>query len=175
METALKRALSGPNKMAAMHFLNTHPESFDGAIRLALSGDLPCAWRAAWVVGGLIEENDRRIRGHIKDIIDAIPTKGDGHQRELLKILLRMELDEDQEGILFDHCLSIWESTKKQPSVRSLALQTIVRIVQNYPDLSREVTFLTRDHYLQSLSPGIKSSVLKMIEELTASGSQREK
>lgn len=168
MESALRRVLHDLDRDAAPRFLKSNPQALEEAIELAISGEPSTAWRAAWHLQAVIEENDPRLQPHVLRIIQALPDKNDGHQRELLKILLQMDLDEEQESLLFDQCLSIWESIKKQPSVRSLALKTIVRIARKYPDLSREVSFLTRDHYLQTLSPAIRKSVVRMIDDLTA-------
>ena len=78
-----------------------------------------------------------------------------------------MELKEEYEGILFNLCMDIWEQINKTPSVRITALKFIIKIAKKHPELSQEITFLTQDHYLESLSPGIKHSVSRMMKELT--------
>jgi hypothetical protein len=60
-----------------------------------------------------MEENDKRIQRHIKEIINTITTKNDNHQRELLKILLKMELKKEYESFLFDICITIREQINK--------------------------------------------------------------
>ncbi|MFC2103688.1 hypothetical protein ACFLSS_04585, partial [Bacteroidota bacterium] len=92
-------------------------------------------------------------------------TKDDGHQRELLKILLLMELDEEYEGILFDVSMNLWESINKKPSVRFTAFKFIVKTAKKYPEIAKEISFLTQNHYLESLSPGVKHSISRMIKE----------
>ena len=98
-------------------------------------------------------------------IIDVLPQKHDGHQRELLKILSRMEILEEYEGILFDHCVRIWEGIHKRPSIRYTAYCTMLRIMKKYPELSHEIDYYSQDHYLESLSPGIKNAIQLMIGE----------
>jgi hypothetical protein len=78
-----------------------------------------------------------------------------------------MELTEDHEGILFNICMNLWEQIDKKPSIRFTALKFIVKIAEKHPELSDEITFLTQNHYLESLSPGIKHSVFKMMKELS--------
>ncbi len=116
MESALRRVLHDLDRDAAPRFLKSNPQALEEAIELAISGEPSTAWRAAWHLQAVIEENDPRLQPHVLRIIQALPDKNDGHQRELLKILLQMDLDEEQESLLFDQCLSIWESIKKQPS-----------------------------------------------------------
>ena len=147
-------------------FMDTHPEFFEEAIELAISDKQPYSWRAAWLLWSCMEENDKRIQKYIKKIVDTLETKDDGHQRELIKILLKMELKEDYESILFDHCMDIWEQINKTPSVRVNALKFIIKIAKKHPELAKEIAFITEDHYLESLSHGAKNSVSKMMTKL---------
>jgi hypothetical protein len=41
-----------------------------------------------------------------------------------------------------------------------------VKIAKKHPELAKEISFLTEDHYLESLSPGAKNSVSKLMKEL---------
>jgi hypothetical protein len=166
METALEKTLTSCLKDEMISFMKAHPEYFEEAIELSVSDNQPYSWRAAFVLWSVIEVNDRRIKKHIKKFVKAIKNKNDGHQRELLKILLMMEVDEKYEGLLFDTCFSIWEQISKAPAVRVNALKMIIKIANKHPELKKEISFLAQDHYLESLSPGAKHSVKKIMNEL---------
>jgi hypothetical protein len=146
-------------------FMNSHPEFFGEAIELAVSDKQPYSWRAAWLLWSCMEENDKRIQKYIKNIISTLKTKNDGHQRELLKILSQMELKKKDEGIIFNICINVWEQINKNPSVRLTALKLVIKIAKKYPDLLQEITYLTQDYYLESLSPAVKKSISKIINE----------
>ena len=148
-------------------FMENHPEYFEEAIELAIADKQPYSWRAAWLLWSCMNENDKRIKKYIKKIVDTLKTKNDGHQRELIKILLKMELEDEYESILFDHCMNIWEQISKAPSVRFNAFKFIIKITKKHPELIKEISFLTQDHYLDSLSPGAKHSVLKLMKKIT--------
>jgi hypothetical protein len=94
LESALEHKLLNSYKSEMISFINAHPEYFEEAIELAVSDKQPYSWRAAYVLWSVIKENDKRIQRHIKKIVEAVKNKDDGHQRELIKILLMMELDE---------------------------------------------------------------------------------
>ena len=166
METALEKTLTSCYKDEMISFMENHPEAFDEAIELAVCDKQPYSWRAAFVLLSVIQDNDKRIQKHIKRIVKAVKGKSDGHQRELLKILLMMELDEKYEGFLFDLCMNIWEQIDKSPSVRVNALKMIIKIANKHPELVKEISFLAQDHYLESLSPGARRSVRKLMNEL---------
>lgn len=166
MLTPLEHILTSAYKDEMIAFMETHPEVFEEAITLAVADKQPYSWRAAWLLWSCMQVNDYRILAHIKDIINSLASKKDGHQRELLKILLIMEIDEVFEGFLFDLCVGVWEKINKQPSVRLNALKIIFKIAKKHPELSHEIDFLIQDHYLESLSPGVKWSINKMIKDL---------
>ncbi len=166
LESTLENKLLNSYKDELISFLYKHPEYFEEAIQLAISDKQPYSWRSAWLLWSCMEENDTRIKKYIKKIVETLKTKDDGHQRELIKILLKMELEEEYESILFDHCMNIWESINKPPAVRVNALKFIVKIAKKHPELSKEITFLTEDQYLESLSPGAKHSVSKIMKKI---------
>ena len=167
MKTVLEHILTSSYKADMISYMDAHPEDFEEAIILAVSDKQPYSWRAAWLLWSCMEENDTRIQGYIKIIINSITTKNDDHQRELLKILLQMELNEEYEAFLFDVCTTVWKQINKKPSVRLTAFKIIVKIAKKHPDLSHEIIFLTQNQYLNSLSPVVKRSISKMIKEFT--------
>ncbi len=137
-------------------------EVYYSAIELAITNKQPFAWRATWILKHCTSKNDIRITPYINDFIKAIAHKKEGHQREILNILLKMDLNETQEGRLFDICMSLWETIAKAPSVRYLAYKHIHKICESHPDLKSEIDFITQPHYLESLSPGIKKGILTL-------------
>ncbi|MBE0646044.1 MAG: hypothetical protein IH600_18320 [Bacteroidetes bacterium] len=160
--TELEHLLTSAYKDEMIVSLAAHPKYFDEAMELAISDNQPYSWRAAWLLFDCMDENDARVKKYIHQIIRALPDRADGHQRELLKILLRMELGETHEARLFDICVTLWEAIHKSPSVRFTAFKFIVRLVKKYPELSNEIAGLTQAWYLDSLSPGVKRSILRM-------------
>jgi hypothetical protein len=152
-------------KSEMIAWMQEHPEAFEEAVRLAVSDKQPYAWRAAWLLHSCLQVNDKRMQPHVGTIIKAIGGKKDGHQRELIKILLQMQLKKGQEGILFSRCADLWEDINKNPSVRITALRFMIKTAKKHPELLNEISFLIQDHLLETLSPGIKHSVARMIQE----------
>lgn len=163
MATQLEITLISCYKDEMVSFLNSHPEFFDEAFELAVSDKQPYAWRSAWLLWSCLKENDVRIKKHIDAIIKSIKSKNDGHQRELLKILSLTELKDKHEGIVFNLCMDLWEQLGKDPSVRYTALKFLLKIIGKHPELKEEISFITQEHYLETLSPGVKRAIIKMI------------
>ena len=165
MKSILENKLITSYKDEMISFLKSHPEYFDEAIQLSISDKQPYSWRAAFLLWGTIEENDKRIKKHIKSIVNSIPGKEDGHQRELLKILYKMKIGGKYEGQIFNICMNLWEQINKKPSVRMIAFKFIYKIAKKHPELLDEIVFITDEQYLESLSPGIRRTVTKMIQD----------
>ena len=154
------------NKNEMICFVNKNNTEFKNTIKLALSNKYPEAWRATWIIGHCMKKNDERLQIHIKELINSINDKKDGHQRELLKILANLKIPEEDEGYLFDTCMTIWETVNKQSSVRITAFRILINITKKYPELLNEIKFLTEEQYTEGLSPGIKNSFNKIIANL---------
>jgi hypothetical protein len=129
---------------------------FDFLVKHMQKEERNTSWRSAWVVVHLMKEDDPKIKKHLTKIIKNIEGKTDGHQRELIKIVRKMNLNEDQEGLFFDVCMNIWEEVKKQPAVRYYCALFILEMARKHPEIKNELEYLTSDYYTQTLSPGIK-------------------
>jgi hypothetical protein len=146
-------------------YLESHPESFSEAIKLAVADKQPYSWRASWLLWSCMSKNDKRLRKYLKKIIDILPERKDNQQRELLMILQRMELETKYEGQLFDACTRIWEQTGKNPSLRYNAFKVLVSISKNHPGLIREIKSLTKPQYTDGLSASVKKSINKLLKD----------
>lgn len=147
-------------------YLQENPDQFEEMVSEIYNEDIEIAWRAAWITGHGLEKNDKRLIPHVDNLIELIPDKRDGLQREVLKLLMKMDLDDDQEGFLFDICMTIWEKVNKSPSVRMTAFQFIAKTVEKYTDLKHEISFITQSQYSETLSPGIRKSFERMVQKL---------
>jgi len=161
----LERVLIESNKSGMVAYVNSSPAAFDELIELSLSNNQPFAWRAAFILNTVMKKNDKRVRNHIDEVINAIGGKPDGHKRELLKILLKLELNEEHEGQLVDICTNLWKNIDAKPSVRFYAFRILMKIAEKYPDLENEIRLLTTDMYMDSLSQGIRSVIEKRLGE----------
>lgn len=160
----MKEILAGRfNKEDLAKLLNADGQKFDETLQIALEDFHPVSWRAAWMIYHSMEENDLRVQPYLPQIIEALQGKNDGHQRELLRVIGLLEVSEEQEGVLFDACMQIWEQVHKIPSVRIFAFRLIARMARKYPELKSEMLFLTQPHYTETLSPGIKNSLHKLV------------
>ncbi|EDY84621.1 hypothetical protein VDG1235_4253 [Verrucomicrobiia bacterium DG1235] len=159
MNTPLKDVLINAYAREMEAYLKEHPEDFTEAIDLAVGDKERYSWRAAWLLGNCMEKDDERVRDALDRLIAAMPGKPDGHWRELIKIVSKMSLNDEQEGLLFEMAMQHWQDPDKQSSVRWKAFQFIAAMVEKYPDLAAEVSLVMRPDLIDPLSPGIRRSV----------------
>ena len=146
--------------------VSINKEQFDYLMTTILSCEQPQAWRAGWMVNHNTKRNDPRLQPFLHNLIKALGTDDQSHQRELLRLIEKMELDEELEGEVFDKCVSIWEGLGRKPSVRMMAFRIIFSIAKKYPELKQEIEVLVTDHYTDSLTPGVLRVVRKLFREL---------
>lgn len=148
-------------------YINKNQTNYNTAIELCLVDDQPYSWRTAWMLSHATTKNDSRLKKKLLDIIKAIPNKVDGQQRELLKVVMKMQpLNEEQEGYFFDVCMQLWEDVNKQPAVRFYAGCCIIDTAYKYPEIKNELEYLFGEYYTKTLSPGIKRSFDKRLRKL---------
>ena len=138
-------------------------EVFEAGLELTLKKEDPLAWRATWIIKHSMQKNDARIFAYVDDFIDLLPNTNESQQRELLNILAKMKLNDEQEGKMFDLCMTLWENLNKPPAIRYVAFKFIYTVCEKYPDLNSELEFICQEQYLETLSPGIKKSIMKLI------------
>lgn len=160
----LESVLTSYHKEDMITLLNEY-DLFYEVLESSIKND-PISPRSAYILYHMMDPNDNRLQEYINRFITAIEGKTDGQQRDLIRILINMDLNEDQEGKTYDICTKLWTNTFKKPATRYLALKFIEKIVRKYPELIEDFKLLTDQVYLESLSPGVKYSVKKMITNL---------
>ena len=140
-------------------FIDETPGSFEEALELALSDRQPVCWRATWIIKNYMEKDDIRVQPYVRDFVNILADKKEGHQRELLKILMKMNLDDEYISFLYDFCVKAWKEPKNQPSLRHTSIGFVLKCAKENPDFGHGISELSQAVYMDSLSAGIKRSV----------------
>ena len=97
----------------------------------------------------------------MSDLISGIENKKSGHQRELIRLIMKHELSDNQESALYDQCIVIWKDLSLKPGTRYYAYLFLHKLSLKYPELMNELRHFFTEIYLETLSPGIKHSIQK--------------
>jgi hypothetical protein len=167
MESPLEHILTHSYKAGMIDWMQQNPESFGELVSLASADKQPYSWRASWLLWSVMEENDSRVRGEVEKMISVLPYRNDSQQRELMMILDKMEISEELEGILFNHCVGLWEQTRKKTAIRSRAFAIMMKIGRKYPELMHEIGFLAEEKYLDTLSVAARKGIGRILQEVS--------
>ena len=147
-------------------FLQTDDNMITEALDTALYGNHPNAWRSAWCLTHFLSVGNNNLQMRLGELIERVEKANpDGYQRELLKLIAKCSIGENESGQLTEICFTIWQQPKKQSSVRSEALKTLISIAENYPELKPELVLIF-DSYADTLSHGIKYSLARIIKQI---------
>lgn len=166
-ESGLRHILTHAYKDGMISFIQDHPESFGELVELSVADEGKLSWRAAWLLWSCMEPNDPRIRPFIPRFLELLPRGNESYQRDALMVLQRMERTEEQDGILYDICTRIWMKVNSIPSVRYNAFRCMVSIARKFPELAEETISLAETKYVNSLSPGVRHSVARILNEIS--------
>ena len=166
MEISIEYILTNSYKPDLVAYVNQHEDAFVKILKLALLDKQPYSQKAAWLLWSCMKENDARVKKFCDKIINELPHKCASQQRELFIVLGKMDLDPKGLSQLIDTCIDSWQKVEKQPSVRYAAFRLLIKIAFNYPDLLNEIKLLTSDNYFQGLSPTVKKSVMRLVQQL---------
>jgi hypothetical protein len=111
----------------------SHPECMKTLLALALSNDPKIGWRAAGLLFDSMEPKEEGVQPFVDRILGANPGKRYGHQRELLKLLRKLVLDDDQAGRLFAYAVEFWEDKSLDPAVRYYAFACMLDTAERFP------------------------------------------
>jgi hypothetical protein len=106
------------------------------------------------------------ISPFVADLIKALPNfLHTGIRRNILKIFTTEPIPEDYQVFMFDHCLD-WVISKKEPiAVKAYAMDILVNIAMQEPDLKNEVIPVILD-IMPGGSAGVKARGIKMLKKL---------
>ena len=166
-ESGLRHILVHAHKDGMISFIQSHPDTFGELVELAVAEEGKLSWRAVWLLWSCMEPNDPRVRPFIPRFLERLPGENESYQRDTLMVLQRMERTEEQDGILFDICTRIWMKVNSIPSVRYNAFRCMVSISRKFPELAAETIGLAEPKYVNSLSPGVRHSVQRIIHEIS--------
>jgi argonaute-like protein implicated in RNA metabolism and viral defense len=147
---------NGPEKM--LGHLEKDPALVDAYVEFSMT-DHKWAWRATWVVHHFSNKHANQINKYADQYIEMLSkTERDGHLREIISILINLNLSEEQEGELFDICYELIQSNKRQSSVRGISFRYMMRLAGRYPELKEELKIIF-ENIKDYISPGIRNGI----------------
>jgi len=156
-------------RQAGVLYIKHNPNQLQNLIDMSFSNSQPEGWRAAWVLADLVKK-DLQIREQIQPLSSKIVASfktfnSPGQIREFLKVIQRLDVNEEDMGMLIDLSFSWLLDRKADQSFRVHAMQIIYDYSEKEPDLLPELKAILEQEMEYAL-PGFKSrggKILKLI------------
>lgn len=122
--------------------------------------------KASWALTHCHDKMPRLLQPYIEELIKAAPGfSHTGTRRSVLRILAAVDIPEDYQVFMFDHCLQ-WVISRKEPvAVKVHAIEILTNIALLEPDLKNEVIPVILDvmpHGTAALKARGKSALKKL-------------
>jgi len=164
----LKAELSKFNMEYIAGSLGTDPDHFHVLMDYVLNENDPIPPRAAWVAELMTQKDPELIIPWIEKLIHALEKfTHPGTRRNILKILARTEIPEEQQGFLLDTCFRWLNDDEIKVATKVFSMDIIENHISLYPELANELSEIIY-HQWDKNSAGFKSrggKVLKRIEK----------
>ncbi|MBN2635618.1 MAG: hypothetical protein JXR61_05065 [Prolixibacteraceae bacterium] len=142
-------------------------ELYNMLIEIALYGNEPKSWRAAYIADRINDSNPNLLIPYLLPMIDQLKVETNASKkRHFLKLISQNKIPENYFGFLFNYCLQHLTSAKEPVAVRVHAMQNLYNMAQIYPDLRNEVISAIEHEMEYHSSAGIKSRGKKLVEKL---------
>ncbi len=141
---------------------------FEHLWEIALNGDYPVNWRAAWVMDAVWEKCPEIVKPFIPKMWVLLPKlKVDGVKRQFLKIIADSPLpnDEEQLGVLLGICFNWLNTTDEAIAVKVYSMQILFQISRQIPEIIPELK-TTIEVAMQEGSPAIVSRGRRILQLL---------
>jgi len=106
--------------------------------------------RASWVLNHIVENYPELIDPYASEIVIWLENQNSSTQRNMLRALTFVKLQEDDFGRYYDLCLNLVLDQTRDVAVKVHAMEIASRIVLEYPDLKNEFMDTIEQFYEES-------------------------
>jgi hypothetical protein len=159
---------SKENSLKIVNYINDDEGRFETLFSLFLSDEYRVSQRAAMVLSACFDKNPYWFNKHLPTLIQNLDMNNlhVAVKRNTVRILQFVEIPEDQQVALFDHCINYLADAKEPIAVKAFSMQILYNICKEHPQLKTEVIPLLEDVLERNESAGIQSRGRKILKKL---------
>jgi hypothetical protein len=165
-----KRLDLGQNKLQTceiVDYVNGNPNRFKELVEIYLKGPFRITQRAAWPLSIAVEKWPYLIDPHLKNILKLVrkPEVHDAVKRNTMRLLQFIEIPKRLHGDVADLCFMYLQNPKVGVAIRVFSMTVLHKIVQDQPDLKKELKIILEDQ-LPYGTAAFKSRAVKVLRSL---------
>jgi hypothetical protein len=170
----LKRALefehSKKQCLKTVDYVGNNTSRFKVLVELFLAGPYRLTQRAAWPLSVCVERHPALILPYLNSILSfaAKPGSHDSVRRNTMRLLQFTQVPKRYQGKVLDLAFELFQNRKEAIAIRVFAMTVIEKLVQDKPELQRELVVLLEDEvpYASAAFRSRASKILKKWSKL---------
>lgn len=133
---------------------------------LVQNGEPPLPQRASWIMDACVEAHPTLFEPYLEPATKALslPSHNAVH-RNLTKILARMHIPEELQGVLYDHCIQWLIDPAIHVAIKAHCMTIACNIAQGIPELEDELAFVIKDQ-MEYNSAGFRARGRNILRKL---------
>lgn len=154
------------NVPGMVDFFLQNPDKIPELIECCMDPSDSVDMRATWILNYLAGKDQSLVQPYLQDLVSYMA--GDVHtgvKRHVMRLFEDIDIPEELEGILYDHCIEFILNPKLPVAVPAFAMTVGTKICIKYPELIEEFLEVCRTLSV-SESPAIKVRLKRVIKAL---------
>lgn len=140
IKAILEEGHSRENAIAIKDAIIKKPSLIDDLMVCFFADEIQLCQRASWPLMFIGVAAPEIIRPYLSKMVDHLPrAKHDAQIRNTVRIFEEIDIPEDVEGPLFEHCFGYLLDSKYATAIRAFSLTVLEKIANKYPDLKVEL------------------------------------
>ncbi len=149
--------------------VGSNQEKFNELAKVMLEDEYPVSMRAARALSLCVDNHPGLVQPMVNDLVlNMEKVHTEGVKRAILKIFTSdtIQLTEDQEGILFDKCISYMISATEAIAIKAYSMDIVYNISNKYAELKQEIKEVLHV-MLNDESAGIRARAGNMLKSIS--------
>lgn len=146
--------------------ISKSPKTINEIFKFTTCSDHKLAWRSAYLIDKIHDNNPQLISPFIDKIIKEVETtQNHGARRHFLRILSQYDLHKKVSGNFINVCFQWIQSEKIKVAVKAHAMRILYQLTEYYPELKQELKEVLINLPKNS-SSGVKNRAQKLLQKL---------
>lgn len=163
-------AHSKENTRKITNYIGSNKDRLQELMNCFFSNEYRVSQRSAMAVSDCFDQHPHLMQPHLERMIANLNTENIhiAVKRNTVRILQFIEVEENLQSELFDHCINFLKDPKEPIAVKAFSMGILYKICKQYPDLKTEVIPLIEDELEYTDSAGVRSRGRNILKKLNS-------
>lgn len=166
LKAALNKEHSKVNTVKIVEQLIKRPLELKTVFTIIQQNETVLAQRAAWIISTIQDTQPNLLAPFYRDLLSLVDRKyHDAVLRASLRSLSKMNIEEKDQGALFDKILILLQKKQTATAIKAWIIDILMSISGKFPTLQQEIKITLEDQLINA-TPGLKNKIVKAIQKI---------